>query len=101
MFEGITKDTRSICEAAFQNLKDAYWLKFGEFQQVTTWPQFLGLVERRAEVFRIRLVHWQSPVLGTFKLNIDGCSKGNRGLSGRGGIRRDVSGSFIARQSVW
>ena len=70
-------------------------MQFCEFNQVTTWPQFLGLVERRAEVFRIRLVHWQSPVLGTFKLNTDGCSKGNPGLSGGGGILRDVSGPFI------
>ena len=76
-------------------MKDANWLQFGEFNQLTTWPKFLALVERRAEVFRIRLVHWQSPVLGTFKLNIDGCSKGNPNLSGGGGILRDVSGSFI------
>ncbi|XP_071913911.1 uncharacterized protein [Coffea arabica] len=95
VFEGITKNTRSICGAVFQNLKDAYWLQFGEFQQVMTCPQFLGLVERRAEVFRIRLVHWQSPVFGTLKLNIDGCSKGNPGLSGGRGILRDVLGSFI------
>ncbi|XP_027156870.1 uncharacterized protein LOC113758039 [Coffea eugenioides] len=69
VLEGSTTDVRSICGAVFQNLKDAYWLQFGEFQQVATWPQFLGLVEQRLEVFRIHLVHWHPLVLGKFKLN--------------------------------
>ncbi|XP_071918898.1 uncharacterized protein [Coffea arabica] len=37
----------------------------------------------------------QASRLLMFKLNIDGCSKGNPGLSGGGGILRDGSGKFI------
>ncbi|XP_071923161.1 uncharacterized protein [Coffea arabica] len=95
VFEGVIKDVRSIYRSIFQNLKDAYWMKFGELQQVTSWPQFLGLVEQRPDVVKFRLVHWQAPRLSMFKLNIDGCSKGNPGLSGGGGILRDGSGKFI------
>ena len=46
-------------------------------------------------MFKIHLVHWQPSGLAVFKLNIDGCSKGNPGLSGGRGILRDGLEKFI------
>ena len=41
----------------FQDLKDAYWLKFGELQHVMALPQFLEMVEEWSDIFKIRMVH--------------------------------------------
>ncbi|KAF7806654.1 ribonuclease H [Senna tora] len=48
----------------------------------------------------IRLVKWEAPVPGTFKINVDGSSRGNPGKSGIGGLIRDSNGAMIAGFSV-
>ncbi|KAL0283502.1 UNVERIFIED_CONTAM: putative ribonuclease H protein [Sesamum radiatum] len=40
-------------------------------------------------------VHWRKPQEGWYKLNTDGASKGNPGISGAGGILRDQLGKVI------
>ena len=52
------------------------------------------------EVSRISLVlHWIRPLRGRVKLNSDGCSKGNLGISGGGSILRDCEGKVIWAQA--
>lgn len=41
---------------------------------------------------RITLVHWKGASDGLLVLNTDGCSKGNPGVCGGGGVLRDSSG---------
>nr|XP_027088570.1 uncharacterized protein LOC113709927 [Coffea arabica] len=42
-----------------------------------------------------RLVKWFCPSLGVLKLNADGCSRGNPGRAGGGGVLRDDGGNFL------
>ncbi|XP_042950232.1 uncharacterized protein LOC122282338 [Carya illinoinensis] len=42
-----------------------------------------------------KLVCWKKPKNGRLKLNIDGCSLGNPGSSGAGGIIRDMHGNMV------
>ncbi|PKI42220.1 hypothetical protein CRG98_037400 [Punica granatum] len=42
-----------------------------------------------------KCIGWQCPPLGWAKLNIDGASRGNPGLSSAGGIVRDVDGLWL------
>ena len=54
----------------------------------------LRVLPRRARVYK--LVSWLRPPLGCIKLNVDGCSRGNLGLSTTGGVLRDGHGRLIA-----
>ena len=40
-------------------------------------------------------ISWKYPKDGWIKLNTDGCSKGNPGVAGAGGVIRDHMGSWI------
>lgn len=44
----------------------------------------------------IRVVSWKQPPLGAIKLTVDGCSRGNLGLSAAGGVLRDHRGMVLA-----
>ncbi|KAF7815070.1 Ribonuclease H protein [Senna tora] len=48
----------------------------------------------------IRLVKWKAPTPGTFKINVDGSSRGNPGKSGVGGLIRDSNGTMMVGFSV-
>ena len=43
----------------------------------------------------IREVRWGDPTQTVVKLNADGCSRGNSGRSGGGGLFRDFDGRFL------
>ena len=59
------------------------------------WPTFLELVECRPDAFFIQQIQWLAPGPGMVKFNIDGCSKGNPGVSGGGGILRNSAGCMV------
>uniref|UniRef100_A0A6N2MZS1 RNase H type-1 domain-containing protein n=1 Tax=Salix viminalis TaxID=40686 RepID=A0A6N2MZS1_SALVM len=40
-------------------------------------------------------IGWKYPAEGWIKLNVDGCSKGNPGIAGAGGVIRDHMGTWI------
>ncbi|GMP90230.1 hypothetical protein CsSME_00041449 [Camellia sinensis var. sinensis] len=40
-------------------------------------------------------IYWRFSVPGTLKLNVDGCSKGNPGQAGYGGLLQDETGTWI------
>ncbi|CAL5424318.1 unnamed protein product [Camellia sinensis] len=42
-----------------------------------------------------KLTHWLAPIAGNPKLNSDGCSKGDPGQSGYGGLLRDETGAWL------
>lgn len=41
-------------------------------------------------------IRWIFPQAGWFKLNVDGASKGNPGVPGRGGLIKDETGYWVA-----
>ncbi|XP_035546201.1 ribonuclease H-like [Juglans regia] len=43
----------------------------------------------------IHLITWSKPLLGRVKLNTDGSCLGNPGMSGAGGVIRDMQGSVL------
>ncbi|CAL5362434.1 unnamed protein product [Camellia sinensis] len=45
--------------------------------------------------YQPRLIHWLHPPAGKLKLNVDGCSKGDPGQAGYGGLLRDETGIWI------
>jgi len=44
---------------------------------------------------KVKLVGWAYPPMERMKLSVDGCSKGNPGVAGAGGLIRDSLGSWI------
>ncbi|KAL0293186.1 UNVERIFIED_CONTAM: putative ribonuclease H protein [Sesamum radiatum] len=46
-------------------------------------------IQQKAQRQKATTVHWRKPQEGWYKLNTDGASKGNPGISGAGGILRD------------
>lgn len=48
------------------------------------------LVDNIKPKLEFKLVKWNKPIVNEFKLNVDGCSKGNRENAGGGGILRSI-----------
>ncbi|KAH0661804.1 hypothetical protein KY284_026735 [Solanum tuberosum] len=61
---------------------------------IIIWEQFYNIVEMARDKISHVLVLWLRPKLDFYKLNTDGCSKGNLGLSAGGCIIRDNQGSL-------
>ena len=53
-------------------------------------------IGERSQRKEIQQVGWTYPANDWIKLNVDGCSKGNPGVAGAGGVLRDNMGSWIA-----
>ncbi|KAL0444097.1 UNVERIFIED_CONTAM: putative ribonuclease H protein [Sesamum latifolium] len=54
-----------------------------------------GFFFKRQNAPTVKMVRWQSPKVGWFKLNCDGAAKGNPGQAGAGGVVRDSQGRLI------
>ncbi|KAL0430779.1 UNVERIFIED_CONTAM: putative ribonuclease H protein [Sesamum radiatum] len=52
-------------------------------------------IQQKTQRQKAITVHWRKPQEGWYKLNTDGASKGNPGISGAGGILRDQLGKVI------
>jgi ribonuclease HI len=64
---------------------DVFHLKDGHNQTQVRRPPQLQIGER----------NWNPPPAGSLKLNFDGASKGNPGMTGMGGVIRDSDGNII------
>ncbi|XP_071909708.1 uncharacterized protein [Coffea arabica] len=73
-----------VCQARFPTLRCAD----------ASWEGLVREMSCRQERWSVRTVHWVMPQSG-WKLNVDGCSRGNLGLSGGGGLVRDCNGEFV------
>lgn len=59
------------------------------------WELFQKLLDHSGYHESVLTIKWLTPKPGFIKLNIDGCSKGNPGPSGAGGIIRNEQGQMI------
>ncbi|XP_027184038.1 uncharacterized protein LOC113782345 [Coffea eugenioides] len=60
-----------------------------------SWEELIGLASRCRRASTVRWVKWRTSPIPLPKLNVDGCSRGNPGTSGGGGILRDTAGCFV------
>ena len=65
------------------------------------WLTFFDRVEHRPIVFRVKQIRWHSPPSRFVKLNIDGCMKGNPGVSGGDEIFRRSEGRLLFAFSTY
>nr|XP_027083663.1 uncharacterized protein LOC113705962 [Coffea arabica] len=87
---------QTICDRILADVVGLFSRKFaGEFIGVGCWSAVLSIFSRWRPRYSHRVVCWEFPVQGAFKLNTDGCSLGNPGVSGGGGVLRDSSGTLL------
>ena len=86
VFDGHLQPVAHVCAAIFGDLRDIFLLKFkGLITSGQDWPGFYGMVVGQHRVSRTLVVRWSCPGHQVVKLNSDGCSQENPGVSGGGG----------------
>ncbi|KAG6536581.1 hypothetical protein ZIOFF_001639 [Zingiber officinale] len=98
-WKGSWKDQQQAGVGQQQAVWRAVWtagiIKPGHWKGFIMVAQNLGLLVKPRTVNTISVVTWKNPKVGWFKLNMDGCSKGNPGLSYFGIIIRGYSGDVM------
>nr|XP_027082465.1 uncharacterized protein LOC113704792 [Coffea arabica] len=83
VFDAHLRPMARVCEAIFGDLRDIFLLKFKSITiSAQDWPGFYGMVVGLHRVSRTLVVQWSCPVHNVVKLNSDGCSPENLGVSG-------------------
>nr|XP_027109299.1 uncharacterized protein LOC113729174 [Coffea arabica] len=101
IFEGQLLRRQTICDRILADVVGLFSKKFaGEFFGVGSWSTVLSIFSGWRPRYSHRVVCWEFPVQGAFKLNTDGCSLGNPGVGGGGGVLRDSSGALLFGFSV-
>lgn len=75
--------------------------QFPPLSFTSPFPRIIQMVDRIKRMLSIIPVIWNNPTFGEFKLNVDGCSKGNPGNAGGGGILRDHLGHMVMAFTVY
>ncbi|KAL6580790.1 hypothetical protein OROMI_006713 [Orobanche minor] len=89
----------NVCVSAFGNILVPLRLKvnlkdcFGRVR--ISIAAFLGINTVSKPTYIIGAVRWYKPVVGYFKINMDGASKGNPGIAAAGGVIRNHLGHPI------
>ena len=83
----------AIVQAIFSEVKMLVEIQFKGKVGVHTFQQLSDWSSQPARTFGFQLIRWTVPKVGMLTLNTDGCSKGNPGQGGGGGVLRDSSGS--------
>ncbi|XP_071925655.1 uncharacterized protein [Coffea arabica] len=92
MFDDVQMRLIAICHAIFSEIQSMVGIFFKKPLRV---PSFYHLYDwpNSSEVrFTYKLVRWETKESGRLTLNTDGCSKGNPGVGGGGGVLRDSNG---------
>ncbi|WMV21906.1 hypothetical protein MTR67_015291 [Solanum verrucosum] len=91
-YEGIKMNFKSITYNINSQIITIAHKQFQSINPFMNWEKFYNIVEMARDKISHVLVLWLRPKLDLYKLNTDGCSKGNPGLSVGGGIIRDNQG---------
>ena len=85
-----------ICNSIFVNLLDVFRLHFPKrIFSSASWLHFYLEISSWSTPITYTLVRWVRPPHDVLKLNTDGYSKGNPGVSGEGGVLRDERGKLL------
>ncbi|XP_071939888.1 uncharacterized protein [Coffea arabica] len=101
VFEGRRMVGTEVVRQVFHQLRDLF---HGHFPEITfssgSWEGFhssLLALRRRMSILPVR---WVAPTVG-YKLNSDGCARGNSGISRGRGVVRDSEGLVIVEYSCF
>lgn len=101
---------KNRCTARFEDKKISHWFISQEVISMInmiiyihiptlhlfdSWQVTYNRVENLKCATYLQVVLWHRPIVGWYKLNIDGYSKGNPGPAGGGNIIRDHNGKLI------
>ena len=96
VFEGKCLRREAMCDRILADIVGLFCGKYaGEAMGHGSWMAFYSNICGWRPRYCHSLVHWVLPTQGAFKLNTDGCSLGNPGVSGGGGVLRDSSGVAV------
>ena len=85
-YEGKRIVGAQVCQLIFSEMLQLFRIQFPDCRVPSwSWIQFHLAISTWKPAVSHRLVKWVRPFHGSLKLNTDGCSKGNPGLSGGGG----------------
>ena len=101
VWEGVHLSCGEVCRAILRDVSEVVAGKFGKVTVALTFNQFLDQISAHRPIQRCRLVRWHAPSGGFMLLNTDGCSKGNPGPSGGGGVLRDSAGQVLVGYSAF
>ncbi|XP_060182117.1 uncharacterized protein LOC132611756 [Lycium barbarum] len=101
---------KNRCRARFEDKKMSTWFiiqqinklislvlkaQFPDVHMPSSWLDKCNKMENLRPITHSLAVYWHKPSPNWIKLNVDGCSKGNPGSAGGGGIIRDHTGKMI------
>lgn len=100
-YEGIRRSSNSVIHQITYSMQLLLSSKFPSLNFFSSFPNICHLVDSIQPQLDITPVRWNKPDFGEFKLNVDGCFKGNSGNAGGGGILRDHLGHMIMAFTVY
>ncbi|XP_060182379.1 uncharacterized protein LOC132612052 [Lycium barbarum] len=100
-YEGIKYTQRRIIDQITYLARVIINLQFTSLNLEGPWHNYCHIIENLKPKINIKCIKWIKPDSPLLKLNTDGCSKGNPGSSGGGGILRDEIGHFLMAFSAY
>nr|XP_027067665.1 uncharacterized protein LOC113693307 [Coffea arabica] len=95
-YDGKKIEGVQLCHGVVVDLLELFRVQFPECRVSSlSWVEFYLEVSNWNAARSYMLVKWVRPSHGGLKLNTDGCSKGNSGESGGGGVLREASGRLV------
>ncbi|XP_071917010.1 uncharacterized protein [Coffea arabica] len=100
-FEGQCLGRQTICDRILTDVVGVFCRKdVGEPDGFGSWYAFYSSISGWRPRYSHRVVCWEFPAQRSCKLNTDGCSLGNLGVSGGDGVLRDSSGALLFGFSI-
>ena len=101
MFDVTRMHPTTICQAVISDIKLGVEIHLIKRLGLISFPQLYDWSGQQGSGIRVEIMRWRAKETGCLTLNTDGCSKGNPGWSGGGGVLRDSLGRPIVAFSVF